>query len=115
MKLKPLILMAAVFCGLTAMAQDVDSIAPVVVKTIPEAGAKDVPSGEYEVKITFSKDMADQSWSWTSAWENSTPEFIGKPHYESDHRTCVVKVKLEAGKTYGWWLNSSKFHGFRDD
>jgi hypothetical protein len=94
--------------------QDIDNFAPVVVKTVPEAGSKDVPAGEYEVKITFSKEMTDQSWSWASAWQNSDPESLGKPHYEEDHKTCVMKVKLEPGKTYGWWINSQKFHGFQD-
>ena len=97
-----------------AKAQDIDNFAPVVVKTVPEAGSKDVPPGEFEVKITFSKEMADQSWSWTTAWENSGPDFVGKPHFDADHKTCVVKVKLEPGKTYGWWINSQKFHGFQD-
>jgi hypothetical protein len=95
-------------------AQDIDSFAPVVVKTMPEAGTKDVAPGEYEIKITFSKEMADHSWSWSTAWQNSDPETIGKPHYAADHKTCVMKVKLEPGKTYGWWINSPNFHGFRD-
>ena len=81
---------------------------------MPEAGTKNVPPGEYEVKITFSKEMTDQSWSWCSAWQNSDPESVDKPHYEADHKTCVMKVKLEPGKTYGWWINSPKFHGFCD-
>jgi len=94
--------------------QDVDSIAPVVVKTVPEAGTKDVTPGEMEIKVTFSKEMTDQSWSWSTAWQDSTPESIGKPHYEADHKTCVLKVKLEPNKTYGWWINSQRFHGFQD-
>jgi len=98
----------------TSRAQDVDSIAPVVVKTVPEAGTKDVPPGEFEVKITFSKEMTDQSWSWATAWKDSAPESLGKPHYEANHKTCVMKVKLEPGRTYGWWLNSERFHGFQD-
>ena len=102
------------FAPQTSRAQDIDSIAPVVVKTVPEAGTKDVPSGEFEIKVTFSKEMTDQSWSWTTAWENSVPDIIGKPHYDSDQKTCILKVKLEPNKTYGFWLNSQKFHGFRD-
>ena len=116
MKLKSLL--AGLIAGaLThwATAQDVDNMAPVVVKTVPEAGSKAVAPGEVEIKITFSKDMADQSWSWATAWQNSDPESVGKPHYDSDHRTCVLKVKLEPNKTYGWWINSQKFHGFQDD
>lgn len=89
-------------------------MAPVVVKTVPEAGTKDVPPGEMEIKITFSKEMTDQSWSWASAWQDSDPKMIGKPHYDADHKTCILKVKLEPNKTYGYWINSQKFHGFQD-
>jgi RNA polymerase sigma-70 factor (ECF subfamily) len=102
------------FAPQVSHAQDIDSIAPVVVKTVPEAGSKDVSPGIVEIKVTFSKEMMDQSWSWSSAWENSTPEGLGKPSYGSDHKTCVMKVKLEPNKTYGYWINSQNFHGFKD-
>jgi Bacterial Ig-like domain len=92
----------------------VESVAPVVVKTIPEAGAKDVAPGVVEIKVTFSKEMADGSWSWATAWKDSTPEGIGKPRYEADQKTCVLKVKLEPGKTYGYWINSQSFKNFKD-
>ena len=95
-------------------AQDIDSMAPVVVKTVPEAGSKEVSPGVMEIKVKFSKDMMDQSWSWSSAWKDSTPESLEKPQYEKDQRTCVLKVKLEPNKTYGFWINSGKFHGFKD-
>ena len=94
--------------------QDIDTIAPVVVKTVPEAGSKGVSPGEVEIKITFSKEMMDQSWSWSSAWKDSDPESVEKPKYEADRKTCVLKVKLEPNKTYGYWINSQNFHGFKD-
>jgi serine/threonine protein kinase len=87
---------------------------PVVVETFPVSGARDVAPGEIEIRARFSKPMADGSWSWSTAWENSTPDFIGTPHYEADARTCVAKVKLEPGKTYAFWLNSEKFLNFKD-
>ena len=102
------------FAPQASRAQDIDSFAPVVVKAIPEAGTKDVAPGEMEIRVTFSKDMMDQSWSWSTAWKDSTPESIGKPHYEADHKTCVLKVKLAPNKTYGYWINSPNFHGFKD-
>jgi RNA polymerase sigma-70 factor (ECF subfamily) len=105
---------ACQFAPQICRAQDIDSMAPVVVKTIPEAGTKDVAPGEVEIKVTFSKEMMDGSWSWSSAWKDSTPEFVGKPAYDVDHKTCVVKVKLEPNKTYGFWLNSQNFHNFKD-
>ena len=61
-----------------------------------------------------SREMADQTWSWSSAWQNSTPEGVGKPRYESDRKTCVLKVKLEPNKTYAYWLNSDRFKNFKD-
>jgi RNA polymerase sigma-70 factor (ECF subfamily) len=111
------ILVTGALCQFAAglsRAQDIDNMAPVVIKTVPEAGRKDVSPGVVEIKITFSKDMMDKSWSWSTAWQNSTPEGVGKPHYDSDHRTCILKVKLEPDKTYGWWINSQSFHGFKD-
>jgi RNA polymerase sigma-70 factor (ECF subfamily) len=87
---------------------------PVVVETSPVSGAREVEPGVTDIRVRFSKPMTDDSWSWSTAWENSTPEFIGQPHYKSDSRTCVVKVKLEPGRTYAFWLNSEKFQNFKD-
>jgi len=101
-------------CAVALQAQDFDSTPPVVVKTVPEAGSKDVAPGTVEIRVTYSKPMADQSWSWSTVWKDSAPEIVGKPRYEADQKTCVVKVKLEPKKTYGYWLNSEKFHGFKD-
>lgn len=98
----------------TAQTQTIESMPPVVVKTVPESGAKEVAPGEMEIKVTYSKPMSDGSWSWTSAWQDSPPKMIGEPKYESDQKTCVVKVKLQPGKTYAFWLNSGNFKNFRD-
>ena len=87
---------------------------PVVVETVPVSNARDVEPGDMEIRVRFSKQMADGSWSWSSAWENSTPDFIGQPHYETDLQTCTVKVKLEPGRTYAFWLNSGQFQNFKD-
>ena len=116
-KLLTIFAAASLVCGLLAInvrAQDIDTIAPVVVKTVPEAGTKDLPPGDFEIKVTFSKEMMDQSWSWSTAWQDSTPESSEKPHYDADKRTCILKVKLEPNKTYGYWINSQKFHNFKD-
>jgi len=109
------ILAVALFYASTPVrSQTVDSMPPVVVKTVPESGAKEVSPGEFEIKVTFSKEMSDGSWSWSTAWQDSTPKSIGKPKYEADRKTCVMKVKLEPGKTYAYWLNSSNFKNFKD-
>ena len=114
--MKSVLLTIAALCGLTqtTRAQDIDSMPPVVVKTVPEAGNKDVAPGVVEIRVTFSKEMMDNSWSPSTAWQDSTPAIVGKPKYEADHKTWVIKVKLEPEKTYGYWLNSQKFTNFKD-
>ena len=99
-----------------ALADDITptSVPPVVVKTIPESGRMNVSPGEYEIKVTFSKKMADGSWSWCTVWDDSCPKGIESPKYDADRKTCSMKVKLESGKTYGYWLNSGRFNSFTD-
>jgi hypothetical protein len=99
-----------------ATAQDltVATAPPVVVKTSPQAGADDVDPALGAIKVTFSKDMTDKSWSWTTAFDGSMPKEDGKPKYEDDKRTCVLPVKLEPGKTYAIWVNTPKFRNFKD-
>jgi hypothetical protein len=100
--------------GEEVQAHDIESLPPVVVKTVPESGAKEVNPGEMEIRVTFSKKMSGGSWSWATAWDNSGPASLGRPHYEADQKTCVMKVRLEPNKTYGYWLNSPDFQNFRD-
>ena len=93
---------------------DIRSVPAVVVKTVPQAGATDVDPGLKEIKVTFSKDMYDGSWSWTTVTRESFPTRAGESRYEKDNRTCVLPVKLAPGKTYGIGLNSGKFKNFKD-
>ncbi len=103
--------------GTAARADDVtlESVPPVVVKTVPEAGAGDVDPKLTEIRVTFSKDMKDASWSWVIHSKENFPKLDGKPKYLADKRTCVLPVKLEAGKTYAIWVNSSKYVSFKDN
>ena len=113
--MKAIVAIVASALTLSALqAQDIASMPAVVVKTVPESGSKNVAPGEVEIKVTFSKEMMDGSWTWSTAWQGSTPEIIGKPRYEKDGKTCVVKAKLEPNKAYGYWLNSQKFGNFKD-
>jgi hypothetical protein len=98
MKMKPVLtlLLAAAIVPLTVWAQtqklSVKTVAPVVVKTVPEAGATDVDSAITEIRVTFSKPMQDGSWSWVG--KEYLPEIVGQPRYLADGRTCVLTVKL---------------------
>ena len=102
--------------GTAVLAGDVtlESVPPVVVKTVPEAGAAEVDPKLTEIKVTFSKDMQDGTWSWAMLSKESFPTMDGQPKYLKDKRTCVLPVKLEPGKTYAIWLNSDKFENFKD-
>jgi hypothetical protein len=91
-----------------------ESAPPVIVKTLPQAGAADVDAKTTEIQVTFSKDMMDESWSWSQLSDETFPKITGKPKYMKDKRTYVVSVKLEPGKTYAIWLNSEKFDSFKD-
>lgn len=118
MKRMPVILVTLVggLIGAAARADDItlETVPPVVVKTVPEAGAGEVDPKLTEIKVTFSKDMQDASWSWATLSKESFPKMDGKPKYLADKRTCVLPVKLEPGKTYAIWVNSEKFGNFKD-
>ena len=112
-------ILVALVSGLAAtavLADDVtlESVPPVVVKTVPEAGATEVDPKLTEIKVTFSKDMQDGTWSWVTLSKESFPTTDGEPKYLKDKRTCVLPVKLEPGKTYAIWVNSAKFDNFKD-
>jgi RNA polymerase sigma-70 factor (ECF subfamily) len=110
------LVMALAFAGSARRAEDltVATAPPVVVKTVPQAGAADVDPGLKSISVTFSKDMEDESWSWVKLSDESFPKLDGKPKYDKDKRTCVLPVKLEPGKSYAIWLNSDKFENFKD-
>ena len=41
---------------------------PVVVGTYPASGSRDIPAGETEIRVRFSKPMQVESMSWSMAW-----------------------------------------------
>jgi RNA polymerase sigma-70 factor (ECF subfamily) len=96
-------------------APSVKTLPPVVVKTAPQSGDTRVDAGNVkEIRVTFSKDMRNGSWSWTQISNETFPKLAGNPHYTKDKRTCAVPVALEPGRTYVIWLNSQKFANFKD-
>jgi RNA polymerase sigma-70 factor (ECF subfamily) len=91
-----------------------ESAPPVVVKTMPVAGATEVDPELAEIRVTFSKAMQDRSWSWSTWGEENFPETAGEPRYLADGRTAVLPVKLRPGRFYATWLNSERFENFKD-
>ena len=91
-----------------------DTARPVVIKSSPEAGADGVDPNTTEITVTFSKNMQGGSWSWCVLTKETYPGTAETPKYLKDKRTCALPVKLQPGKTYAVWINSEKFHDFKD-
>lgn len=101
----------------TAMAgsSEVEAFPPVVVRTSPTAGDQGVDPSTKEIRVTFSREMmTHEMWSFVYANPAAFPDTSGKIHYLEDKRTYVLPVSLEAGKTYGMWINSQEHNAFRD-
>ena len=84
-----------------APAQDITLavVRPVVVKTSPEAGADGVDPSRTEIRVTFSKNMQDGSWSWCALGRETYLGIGRTPKYLEHKRTCTLPVKLQPGKT----------------
>ncbi len=92
----------------------VATMPPSVVETVPRCGDTDVDPAITEIRATFSKEMMDGNWSWTQISNETALPITEKPQYTEDGRTCIVKVKLEPGKTYVTWLNRGRYMSFMD-
>ena len=108
------VLMIFPFASVHADDVTLASVPPVVIKTVPEAGSSDVDPKITEIQVTFSKEMTDNSWSWSTLSEESFPPTAGEPKYLRNRRACVLPVKLAPDKTYAIWINSNKFRNFKD-
>ena len=115
-----IMMLGVIIAGLSAevTAQEVTLAAatPVVVKTVPESGADGVDASTTELKVTFSKKMMSQTWSWAMVSQNSFPKVPAghAPRYEADGKTAVLPVTLEKGKTYAIWINTRELGNFKD-
>jgi len=115
-----LLLAAIVMAGVGVAANQtevtVKSMPPSVIKTVPQAGDTAVDPSLKEIRVTFSKDMmTKEMWSWCSQSPQTFPEIDKtKIRYLKDKRTCVLPVRLKAGKTYVIWVNTQKFNSFKD-
>jgi RNA polymerase sigma-70 factor (ECF subfamily) len=110
------LLLAAPLALPTAAAEEItlQTAPPVVVKTVPEAGSTGVDPKLTEIKVTFSKEMRNQSWSWVKVSEETYPGSTEEPRFLKDKRTCVLPVKLQPGHCYAVRINSEDFSNFRD-
>jgi beta-lactamase regulating signal transducer with metallopeptidase domain len=86
---------------------------PGIVATSPEVGASEVDPAQTEITVTFNCDMSG-GFSWTGGGPDFPPSPEGrKAAWREDHRTCVLPVKLEAGRYYRLGINSTSYRNFR--
>jgi hypothetical protein len=95
------------------------NLPPSVIRTVPQCGDTNVDPGLSQIAVTFSKDMAEQSWSFCNIPDrpDAFPKLRGVKgdgKYQADKRTCVINVALEPDKTYAIWINMGQYQGFRD-
>jgi len=91
-----------------------ENVPPVVIETFPVSGTADLDPGLTEIRATFSKPMHDGGWSWVEAGSETFPTMTAQPRFLSDHRTCVLPVRLQPGKPYAMWLNHGSAANFQD-
>jgi RNA polymerase sigma-70 factor (ECF subfamily) len=91
-----------------------NSLPPVVLKTVPVSGYGKVDPDTKMIKVVFNKKMTDKSWSFVQIDKKNFPELIGEPSFDAQLHTCSVKVKLKPSTTYVIWLNKGAFQNFKD-
>ncbi len=114
LSLLPMFCVASI-ASLQAEPVSIETLPPVVVKTVPAAGDGTVDPATKEIRVTFSKDMLTRKmWSLVTVSQETFPKINGQVKYLPDKRTFVAPVKLEPGRTYALWINQGRFTGFRD-
>lgn len=88
---------------------------PVVIRSSPEHGARDVDSSIEFIEIEFDRPMAE-GMSWTGSGPlyplvSSQASWGLKPGVEG-RRICRLPVKLEAGRFYRVGVNATSFQNF---
>ncbi len=93
----------------------VETLPPVVVKTVPVSGNTRVDAAKSkEIRVTFSKQMMDGNFSFVQISDATMPKSTGKIRFSRNGKTCTLPVTLEPGRTYVLWINSQKYGNFKD-
>lgn len=84
--------------------------APIVVRTVPEIGAKNVPVTLKQIEVYFDQDMGGGRSCVGSS--KTFPKVTGKFQWETP-RKFVIPVELEKNRSYRFGLNSRSRKNFR--
>jgi beta-lactamase regulating signal transducer with metallopeptidase domain len=91
--------------------QELQMQPPKIVGTSPSVGATDVDPATSEITLTFDQEMGG-GMSWTGGGPELPPSPEGQKAAWRDTRTCVLPVKLEAGRFYRVGINSKSYQNF---
>ena len=93
----------------------VATLPPVVVRTMPQSGDTAVDASSVkEIRVTFSKEMADKTWSWSQLSNDTFPKISGEIHYQGNNAPAWRRWLSSRARTYAVWLNSQNFGNFKD-
>jgi hypothetical protein len=87
---------------------------PRVIATNPANGDVEVDPTLSKITVSFDRPMLNKSWSWSHEDKKSFPQVNGQPFYTENGTTCVLPVRLEPGKRYIIWINTTRFKNFKD-
>ena len=107
-----LLVVLGIVCGCSKKATE-DTEPPQVVTTNPVNGSVDVDPSLTEISVTFNEEMMD-ACSWCMENKESFPQINGTPSYTDGNTKNIVPVKLESGKEYVIWINTSQYTNFKD-
>jgi RNA polymerase sigma-70 factor (ECF subfamily) len=85
---------------------------PHIIATSPKTGTTDVDPALKEITVTFDRDMGE-GMSWTGGGPTFPKSPEGAKAHWRDKRTCVLPVKLQAGRAYRVGINSPSYQNFR--
>lgn len=85
---------------------------PRVVSTNPEQGAR-LTAGRTTIRITFSRPMKRQSYSFVALDPKTYPDCAKTPRQSADNRSFELDCTLKPGRSYEIGLNWGRFHNFR--
>ena len=85
---------------------------PQITMTIPECGATDIDPSLDTITVQFDRDMGG-GMSWTGGAPQLPPIDETRKARWTNARTCILPVKLAAGKIYRVGINSKSFQNFR--
>lgn len=87
--------------------------APRAISFDPPLGAVGVDPSRTTLAVTFDRAMDPEGWAWVVENPATAPE-VGESSWDPAFQTNTVQVKLEPGRNYVVWVNSSQHAYFRD-